>query len=262
MQPQAPKLIGLVRVSTNMQDESGLGQKAQRAAIEAYRAQIGGELIRTYEEVGSGTYDDLGRRPMFLKAVAHARRSNAVLVIGKLDRLARSSSVVNHLKKARVRFVACDNPFATELTIDILVAVAADEARRIQTRVREALAAYKADHCLPKRLRKLYPEGVPAELAEPIAGKLGASLPQCRNLSDADRYKGAQAAAKARALQAEEAYQDIAPWMAELRSDGKSLAEIAEALNQEGHTTRTGKPWNKVQVARVLERQHDPAGAA
>jgi hypothetical protein len=32
------------------------------------------------------------------------------------------------------------------------------------------------------------------------------------------------------------------------------LQAIADTLNQKGHTTRRGKPWNPVQVARVLER--------
>src|SRR5690606_12533762 len=49
-------------------------------------------------------------------------------------RLVCSTVVMAYLKQARVRFVACDNPFANELTIDILVAVAADEGRRISLR--------------------------------------------------------------------------------------------------------------------------------
>ena len=32
------------------------------------------------------------------------------------------------------------------------------------------------------------------------------------------------------------------------------MQRIAEKLNAEGHTTRRGKPWNPVQVMRVLER--------
>jgi DNA invertase Pin-like site-specific DNA recombinase len=37
-----PKLIGLVRVSTDKQGESGLGLDTQLAAIEPYRAMVGG----------------------------------------------------------------------------------------------------------------------------------------------------------------------------------------------------------------------------
>ena len=35
---------------------------------------------------------------------------------------------------------------------------------------------------------------------------------------------------------------------------GLSLRDIASKLNAEGHTTRRGRPWNPVQVARVLKR--------
>lgn len=248
------KLVGLVRVSTDRQGESGLGLEAQNAAIEAHRATTGGELLRTYAEVESGTHDDVADRPELLKAVAHARRAGATLVIAKIDRLVRSTVVMAYLKTARVKFVACDNPFANELTIDILVAVAADEGRRISLRTKEALRAYKAGRRVSKRIRLLYPEGVPAEVVAATAGKLGADLPQCRNLTAASRAKGVARSAASRKAQALGAYADLAPWIVELRGEGKSLQAIAAALNAEGHTTRRGKPWNKVQVNRVLGR--------
>lgn len=43
--------------------------------------------------------------------------------------------------------------------------------------------------------------------------------------------------------------------VAELRTEGLSLRQIADRLNAEGHTTRRGKPWTSVQVMRVLARQ-------
>ena len=42
--------------------------------------------------------------------------------------------------------------------------------------------------------------------------------------------------------------------IAELKACGRSLGQIATALNAEGHTTRRGKPWTQVQVRRVLGR--------
>ena len=42
--------------------------------------------------------------------------------------------------------------------------------------------------------------------------------------------------------------------MHELRDGGATLQGIAAELNKQGHTTRRGKPWNQVQVMRVLNR--------
>ena len=128
----------------------------------------------------------------------------------------------------------------------------------ISERTKAALAAYKAGRRVSKRLRQLYPEGVPAEVEAATAGRLGANLPQCRTLTAAGRAKGVGRSAAVRRERAIEAYADLAPWMVELRSEGKSLREIAAALNGEGHTTRRGGPWTKMQVSRVLGRS--PAG--
>jgi DNA invertase Pin-like site-specific DNA recombinase len=249
-----PKLIGLVRVSTGKQEESGLGLDAQRAAIERYRAQVGGVLLRTYTEVESGTHDDIDSRPQLQSAVADAGLARARLVIAKIDRMVRSTAVMAYLKSSGVRFVACDNPHANELTIDILVAVAADEARRISVRTREALAAYKATGRVSKRIRAMYPDGAPDDVRKATAGRLGASLPQCRNLDAQAMAKGTAAASKARTLQAREAYRHLLPMMRQLRLDGLSLEAISRRLNELGHSTVNGCTWNRGQVRRVLGR--------
>jgi hypothetical protein len=83
---------------------------------------------------------------------------------------------------------------------------------------------------------------------------LGGQLPQCRNLTPEAIAKGRQRSAELRARAAIEAYTDLAPTMAKMKANGLSLREIAGRLNADGHTTRRGKPWNQVQVNRVLER--------
>jgi DNA invertase Pin-like site-specific DNA recombinase len=115
--------------------------------------------------------------------------------------------------------------------LHILAAVAEAEALAISQRTKAALNAYKAR-----------------------GGKLGAELPQCRNLTQEARAKGAHRAGLAVAQAAAEAYADLAPTLAELRGKGLSLAAIADELNTQGHTTRRGKPWNPVQISRVLAR--------
>ena len=79
-------------------------------------------------------------------------------------------------------------------------------------------------------------------------------MPQCRNLDDEARHKGSQAAAAARQRQARDAYTHLIPTMLELQAAGRSLAQIAADLNDQGHKTRREKRWSKTQVKRVLDR--------
>jgi DNA invertase Pin-like site-specific DNA recombinase len=221
-------IIGYLRVSTKAQGESGLGLEAQRSAVEAYARQSGANVVQWYTEVESGKLAD---RPELLKALAHARRSKATLVVAKLDRLARNVAFLSALMYSKVPFVACDNPHANRLTLHILAAVAEAEAKAISDRTKAALQAYKAR-----------------------GGKLGAALPQCRNLTPAAVAVGRERSAESRARMAEEAYADLLPSILEMREKGATLRTIADELNTQGHTTRRGKPWNQMQVSRVLER--------
>lgn len=221
-------IVGYLRVSTKGQGESGLGLEAQQTAIEAYARQHGAKITALYVEVESGKLAD---RPELAKALAHARRGKATLVVAKLDRLARNVEFLARVLNAGTEFVACDNPVANRLTLHILAAVAEAEAMAISQRTKAALAAYKAR-----------------------GGKLGGELPQCRNLTPAAIAKGRERSALARAKAASEAYADLAPTMKAWRAEGQTLEGIAGKLNAGGHTTRRGRPWNPVQVARVLER--------
>jgi hypothetical protein len=105
----ACKMNAYFRVSTTKQATSGLGLDAQEATVAAYVASAGCDLIASYTEVENGKKHDLVNRPELAKAVAHARRAKAVLVVAKLDRLLRSTVVLTMLKTSGVRFVACDN---------------------------------------------------------------------------------------------------------------------------------------------------------
>lgn len=224
------RLVGYYRVSTDKQGRSGLGLDAQRASVTAHAVASGCEIIASYMEVETGTRDTLENRPELRKAIAHSKRSKGVLVVAKLDRLSRSVAVTSLLHQSGVDFIACDNPNANRLTIQILAAVAEDEARRISDRTKAALLAYKAR-----------------------GGLLGASHTRSRNLTPEGRRRGAITSAICAKRSASEAYEDITETIQDLRAKGFSLRQIAARLTDGGQTTRRGKAWNPMQVARVLK---------
>ena len=221
------RIVAYFRVSTRKQGDSGLGLEGQEAAISAYAQSNKAKILASYTEVESGK---LAERRELSKALAHARRSKATLVVAKLDRLARNVAFLSALMDSGVEFIACDNPFANRLTIHILAAVAEDEARRISERTKTALAAYKAR-----------------------GGRLGASLPQCQTLTLASRKIGAMRAGVSATRLAKEAYRDIDPILRDLQRKGLSLRGMARKINEMGHTTRFGKNWNHVQIKRILK---------
>jgi DNA invertase Pin-like site-specific DNA recombinase len=221
------KLVAYYRVSTAKQERSGLGLEAQRSDVEDFARREGCEIIAAYVEAESAWKDTLQNRPELQKAIAHAKAANATLVIAKLDRLARSVYVTQLLKRTGVRFTCCDMPNANSLTIDVIAAVNEDESRRISARTRAAMEAAK------RQGRRF---GTPQNL-KPEAARIG-------------RLRGAEAARK----RASEAYEHVLPLVAELRCTGKSHAQIAAELNARGYVTRRQRPWNPVQVARVLAR--------
>ena len=105
------KYVAYFRVSTARQGQSGLGLEAQQAAVLRF---LPGDAVRVadYVEVESGRKS---ARPQLLAAIALAQREDAVLLVAKLDRLARSVAFLATLMESRVRFQAVDLPAADEL---------------------------------------------------------------------------------------------------------------------------------------------------
>jgi DNA invertase Pin-like site-specific DNA recombinase len=216
--------VSYIRVSTARQGSSGLGLEAQRESVRVFAHAQGYEIAQEFLEVESGKND---ARPVLAKALAYAKKNGACLVIAKLDRLARSVSFVARLMDANTDFRAVDLPDASRLVLHIMSAVAENEAKSCSDRTKAALAAAKARGVL-----------------------LGASNERCRNLPAGAHERGGQTTkAKARAAVA-----DILPHILALKAQSKSLQEIADALNDQGLVTRSGKAWHPMQVSRALNR--------
>lgn len=222
------KLVPYYRVSTDKQGRSGLGLEAQQTAVLEHARREGAEVAREFTEIETGKRSD---RPVLAQALAYARRVRGTLCIAKLDRLARNVAFTANLMESGVDFIACDNPHANRLTIHILAAVAEDEARRISERTKAALAAYKAR-----------------------GGVLGASRPECRNLSPDHAKRGRRLGAEANREAALWEDREVAQVALSLRGEGRTLRQIAAHLDAEGFPARKGGTWSPSQVKRVLDR--------
>lgn len=208
------------RVSTKDQESSGLGLKAQDTDIRLYLQNYSGvphEIIGEFLEVQSGMDTE---RPKLTEAIALAKKNNAELLVAKLDRLSRKVSFIAALmddKNLKIRIASMPN--ADNFQLHIYAALAEQEREFISIRTKAALAEAKA-------------KGV----------KLGGLRDKT-----AQRNKAVQANAKARA-------EKVAGIIVPMRDQGKTLREIAGALNASGVGTARGGKWQASQVKRVLER--------
>lgn len=214
--------VTYLRVSTDQQGRSGLGLEAQRAAVAAHVTSTCGRIVAEHVEVESGRKKD---RPELAAALEAARALRAVLLIAKLDRLARNVAFVSNLMESGVEFVAADMPTVNRLTVHILAAVAEEEARMISARTKAALAAAKARGVVLGNPRLLARDPVLAAQANVV------------QVANAQRRTAA-----------------VLPYVEQARRAGAgTLAEIADALMARGvPAPRGGSRWAPAQVRRVL----------
>lgn len=212
METTSVKYAHYLRVSTDKQGIDGYGIDAQRLAISKYVP--GAEFI----EVESGKRKD---RPELLKALAYCKKNSAVLIVAKLDRLARNVAFVSMLMESKVEFICADMPAATPLTIHIMAAMAEHEASMISVRTKAGLAAAKA-------------RGV----------KLGKSM---------DSEKG-NIGRVTQSQIADRNAEKIRNTVNGLQTAGKSLRMIAVELNAMGVTTPRKAQWTAQAVKNAIAR--------
>lgn len=217
-------LVVYYRVSTQQQKRSGLGLLAQLDSARRYINANPGRVLAELTEIESGRSKD---RPQLKEALRLCRVYGATLIIARLDRLARSVSMIAGLLESDVEFVAADMPLANRFTIHILAAVAEYEARLISERTKAAFAAAKA------RGRKFGNPRPETQRFPPAAIKA--------------RVRAERERSRKRAL-------DFAPLLCELRDRGQTINEIAQHLTAIGaERPRGGNAWGHNTVRRMFE---------
>lgn len=205
------RYVAYFRVSTEKQGKSGLGLAAQRSLIERFLSD-GDEVVAEFLEVQSGKKDD---RLELWKAIAHAKKHDAKILIAKLDRFSRKVSFIAGIMEQGIGLVIAEMPHATDFQLHIFAALAQEERRLISERTRNALAEAK------KRGVEL--------------GKYGRVL--------AERNRMAAIAHS----------HELEPIVAPKLEAGLSLGEIARSLNSAGLRTRNGRPYHAQTVRNMAK---------
>jgi DNA invertase Pin-like site-specific DNA recombinase len=214
---------------------SGLGQVGgdtwdrQQAAISKYAKAHGLQVVDEFRDAGISGTKDLENRPG-LAALLDRVESNGVRVIlvETSSRLARdllvSEVILRQLADAGCTVIAADS--GTDLTADT-----DDPTRRLIRQVLGAVDEFDRRVTVLKlraaRDRKSRKAGRRIEGRKPFGSRPGE----------------AQAMARIRELHRKPHGRDR-----------RSLQDICDTLNQEGVATRTGKPWTKQVLHRIVSR--------
>src|SRR6516225_1527034 len=217
-------VVAYVRVSTGRQGKSGLGFGAQSEAIARFAAAEGLVVASEHVEVETGKgADALQLRPQLREALDKARKLKCPIVVAKLDRLSRDVAFIAGLMSQRVPFVVAElGPDIDPFILHIYAALAQKERAMISARTKEALAQAKA-------------KGV--RLGNPRLHEVRAKGSESMKAA-ADRFAA-----------------NVLPLIQPLRAEGKSLREIAKALDERGVPTARGGKWAATQIADILKRE-------
>ena len=215
--------VSYLRVSTQKQGYSGLGLEAQREIIQKYLCDR--MPIAEYIEIESGRKKE---RPKLKEALSLCRKDGAILIVAKLDRLARSVSFLSNLLESDVDIVFCDFPQANKMVLHIISAISQYEAELIAARTKASLQAKKS------RGFKL---GNPEHLMDKHKQAIRNSIRSCKEKAD-NNPNNKRAVAMLRTLIKEE----------------YTLKSMADTLNKEGFVTSQGCSFSKSTVYKLIKR--------
>lgn len=205
------------------QQLSGLGVEAQREIIHNYVRNK--PILAEYIETESGKKSN---RPQLLTALAMCRKTNSVLIVAKLDRLSRNVAFTSKLLESDVEIVFCDFSQANRLILHIISSIAEYEAGLISQRTRQSLQAKKA-------------RGIKLGKSDNLMNKFEQAI---YNSSRTNKNKADNNPNNMRAI----------ALLRSLSTQGKSLSEMTDLLNEQGFVTSKGCQFQITQVKRLLVR--------
>jgi site-specific DNA recombinase len=224
------KTILYSRVSTREQADSGISLEAQRAKLTAYADLYDLEVVEVIEDAGESAKSL--NRPGLQRALAMLRSGEADgLAVVKLDRLTRSVADWQILidgyfgeKAGKQLFSVTDSidtrTAAGRMVLNILLSVAQWEREATAERTKEALR------------HKI---------------KIGERVGKVRF--------GYDLAGDDRTLVPNHAELNAITWMKQLRNEGLTLRQIANALTDRGISTKEGRgSWKHSTVSYILKR--------
>lgn len=224
------RTVGYVRVSTERQADRGISLEAQEAKVRAMVTVQEAELVEVVVDGGESAKSL--RRPGFQRILAMIAAGDVdAVVVAKLDRLTRSvkdlCGLLELFEKKGVALISVAESLDTStaagrLVITIMGAVSQWEREAIGERTRDALRHKRAQGYRAGNIPFGYHLGEDARLApNPTEQKA------MREIRD-------------------------------LRAQGLSLRDVAEAANRNGYRTRRGTGWRLESVVRIL-KQNDKA---
>lgn len=153
--PLPPRAWGCVRVSTEMQADSGLSIDEQKVKIEARCRENGWQLERVFLDAGVSGGMPLGQRPQGSRLLDVVRQGD-VVVAAKMDRMFRSAAnalhVIEDFKRRKISLWLldlgndCSGNGISELIVTILAAVAQFERGLISERIKDAKRAARREN--------------------------------------------------------------------------------------------------------------------
>lgn len=215
--------VSYLRVSTSIQQQSGLGLEGQKTMVDNYIKSNNGILIQSFTEIETGTSKK--KRTVIFEAIEYAKKHNAVLCISTISRLARNVKFIASLIETGVQFVCCDMPEANNFTIHLFSCISEYEASLISSRTRIALEMKR---------------------------KAGFVLGNPANLKQEHRQMGADAM-KQKSL-SNKINQQATAMIVQYREKGLSYDKIVALLTQNNFMTVNNKVFTSTSVMRLYKR--------